>query len=80
MFDGTDGDAAAQAVDRLLEALRGEPFATAEGGSFQCSFSAGIAERAAPDEQLDSLVRRADAALYRAKAAGRNQVVVAGAT
>jgi diguanylate cyclase (GGDEF)-like protein len=52
----------------IAEAPPGRPSVTA---------SLGVAERA-PSEELDSLVRRADAALYRAKAEGRNRVSAAG--
>ncbi len=37
-----------------------------------CSCSIGISERRADDEGLDSMLRRADAALYQAKRSGRN--------
>jgi len=40
------------------------------------TLSAGLAERAG-DEDLESLLRRADQALYQAKQAGRNQIVSA---
>jgi diguanylate cyclase (GGDEF)-like protein len=76
-FDGWDADHAAVAVGDLLDALGAETFAAADGGQFRCSFSAGIAELEVPGERLDRLLRRADAALYRAKAAGRRQVAVA---
>jgi PleD family two-component response regulator len=37
-----------------------------------CSCSIGISERRPDDEGLDSMLRRADAALYQAKRSGRN--------
>jgi diguanylate cyclase (GGDEF)-like protein/PAS domain S-box-containing protein len=45
-------------------------------GPLTVSFSAGVAQLSAGDAP-DDLLRRADAALYRAKQAGRDQVVVA---
>jgi diguanylate cyclase (GGDEF)-like protein len=42
----------------------------------QVTVSIGVAEVHAPLESADQVMRRADAALYRAKAAGRNRVVV----
>ncbi len=76
-FDDCDAGTAASFMEDLLGALAAETFATPEGGRFHCSFSAGVAELAEPGEHLDGLIRRADDALYRAKAAGRRQVVVA---
>lgn len=38
----------------------------------RCSCSIGISERRPDDEALDSMLRRADAALYQAKRSGRN--------
>jgi diguanylate cyclase (GGDEF)-like protein len=42
-----------------------------------CTISIGIASQAAGDESLDSVLARADAALYRAKESGRNRVEIA---
>ena len=47
--------------------------------SFQVSFSAGIAAYPTHGETIQTLYRRADLALYRAKSAGRNQVISAEA-
>jgi diguanylate cyclase (GGDEF)-like protein len=41
------------------------------------TFSAGVAACGAADSSLDALMRRADDALYRAKAGGRNQTMAA---
>lgn len=48
----------------------------AEGGSFHATFSAGVAE-ARGHADADSLLLAADAALYKAKHAGRNRVIAA---
>jgi diguanylate cyclase (GGDEF)-like protein len=42
-----------------------------------CTISIGIASQQAPGESLDSLLSRADAALYRAKANGRDRAEIA---
>lgn len=44
---------------------------------FLLEYSAGLAARGTNDQSLDDLLRRADAALYEAKRAGRGQVVLA---
>lgn len=44
---------------------------------FLLEYSAGLAARGPKDQTLDDLLRRADAALYEAKRAGRGQVVLA---
>ncbi len=62
-------------IDKLRQAFARLPFTAADGQSFSCTFSAGIATG------LDSLmpdvvIERADQALYQAKSNGRNQVVL----
>jgi diguanylate cyclase (GGDEF)-like protein/PAS domain S-box-containing protein len=47
-----------------------------EGHLLQTTVSAGLASFPGDGASLDELVRKADAALYQAKAAGRNRVVV----
>ncbi len=46
----------------------------ADGTGLPLTVSAGVAE-AAPGEALDDLLKRVDAAMYEAKASGRNRVV-----
>lgn len=69
-----------QALERLnqvLQLVRQEVFSPDLIQSLQLTFSAGVAE--APEDGLDlnSLYRSADAAMYRAKAAGRNRILLA---
>jgi len=61
-------------AERLRQSIKGEPFAT-DAGPLRITVSIGVAEATDPDT-LDTLIERADAALYKAKAAGRNCVVV----
>jgi len=49
----------------------------AEGVPVQCTFSAGIAMFHGAEDTIEAALRRADAALYKAKAAGRNCVIAA---
>ncbi len=66
---------AASVLNQLRAAVTGAP-APAGSGAVTCSFSAGVDEVRAGDT-LASVMARADAALYTAKAMGRNCVVIA---
>jgi diguanylate cyclase (GGDEF)-like protein len=67
---------AALRLERVLATWRTVDFDGA-GGNFRCTFSAGVAAWRGVDESLEQLLRRADAALYAAKAAGRAGVHLA---
>jgi GGDEF domain-containing protein len=80
------GDQALQLLSRLLrEELRTGDLAvrqclrlqSAQDLDFPLEYSAGLAAMGQQDRTLDSLLRRADEALYEAKRAGRGQVVLA---
>ena len=64
-----DGVAALDVADRLRAAV----CALERAGARPCTISIGVAA-AMPGEPFEHLVRRADAALFRAKQAGRNRV------
>ena len=64
-------------VAEKLRRLAAEPIETA-AGPIQISLSIG-ATLASPTETADEVLARADSAMYRAKAAGRNRVVSAAA-
>lgn len=68
-------DAPPGAVQRFAQRVR-EDFASVAGNR-AITLSAGIAF-AAPDEPLGEALRRADAALYTAKQAGRDRIAIAG--
>ena len=71
----TDLKAAMTVADRLRQAVAGEPFFIHTTGDRRpITISAGVAV-AQPGDTVDTLLQRADDALYRAKNAGRNQVV-----
>ena len=64
---------AAQRLGTLLTVFRALQF-DGNGGRFGCSFSAGVADWRGGNETMEALLRRADGALYEAKAAGRATV------
>ena len=64
-------------IDRLRMTIEETPLKL-DSGDLQICFSAGVAELSADDDQV-TIVKRADAALYAAKHAGRNRVLVARA-
>jgi diguanylate cyclase (GGDEF)-like protein len=68
----TDAQRAAEVAERIREKLSGEP---TRGGGVTVSF--GIAEFRPQGDTGESLISRADAALYQAKHEGRDRVMVA---
>ena len=70
-----DEASARAAAERLRAAVHATPFDTS-AGALPITFSAGIACHRT-GESLDEMLKRADEALYRAKAAGRDCVEVA---
>src|SRR6202035_1501642 len=68
--------AAATVAERLRNSVAGEPFLIHTVGERRpITISAGVAV-ARMGDTVDSLLRRADDALYQAKNSGRNRVVV----
>lgn len=74
----TDAQIAAELIEVIREVFMQTQFQSDARELFQVSFSAGITSVRNQDKQLDDLLARADAALYRAKRLGRNQVVIDG--
>lgn len=77
VFNGATFDQAQQAVERVLAAFRDVDFKDEDGNPFRCTFSAGLSALA-PD--VHRALGEADAALYQAKTAGRNRVMLAQMT
>lgn len=73
---GCDLDRGRELAETLREAIAAHPFVYV-GETIAVSASFGLAEFGRPERDLAGLVRRADEALYEAKAGGRNRVRVA---
>ncbi len=74
----TTAQAAASRIERLRERIAAQPVAhgTQGGQRIAVTVSGGVAPWREGDRTLEAALRRADAALYRAKASGRNRVLV----
>ena len=70
----TDADGAACAAEAIRLAVAGQPIAQ-DGGEHRLTLSLGVT-RHPPGASLDATIAAADAALYSAKAAGRDRVMV----
>ncbi len=72
----TDADAAAAVAEKLRRMVAGAPVHLPDGETICVTLSAGVAGGMGDVLRPDALVRDADAALYSAKALGRDQVYV----
>jgi len=63
-------------ADRIHKTLNDLPLVLPDGKSLPFTVSIGIAECSTPGDSLEALVQQADDALYKAKAAGRDQTVL----
>jgi len=78
----SDADTAIAAIvaERIRQRIEGEPFAIHRGvRQIEVTVSVGVATLQGGDRSGETIIARADAALYRAKAEGRNRVVAAAA-
>ena len=73
----TDDQGARLAAERVRRAIAQRPFETS-AGPLKVTLSLGVVALDDGPARLSSLLRQADAALYTAKSAGRNRVVVEG--
>lgn len=72
LLPGADADSAHRTCERMRQAIEQFPWATLAPG-LAVTVSIGLACRSG-ETQLETLIKRADEALYRAKHAGRNRV------
>jgi diguanylate cyclase (GGDEF)-like protein len=73
LFNAADSQEALKAVERLRAEIAGKPFVQ-DGNNIAVTVSIGLATRQDTDANVEDVLRRADRALYRAKAEGRNCV------
>jgi two-component system cell cycle response regulator len=73
----TDAGVASIVAERIRNRVAGEPFAIHKGArAIDVTVSIGMAQRLGGDTDADTILKRADQALYRAKRDGRNRVVL----
>lgn len=72
----TPPDQARETAERLRAAVDTSPIALAQGLPLHFTISVGVASLSSPSDNLDTLLSRADEALYAAKDSGRNRVSV----
>ena len=73
LLPGCTEDAAAAVAQRLCQSIS-EQTVNVNGASVRYTVSVGVATMDAAVDGVDALIERADLAMYRAKAAGRNRV------
>ena len=78
LMPGADADTAAAVSERIRQAVGEAAFAVA-GEQLTVTVSAGVAVAAGAFEPRETLLKRADAALYEAKRGGRNRIGMAEA-
>ncbi len=74
LLPDTDLQTAAHIARRFIDALAAEPIGIGTQ-SIHLTATVGVVERRPEETALESLVQRADAAMYQGKRAGRNRVV-----
>jgi len=77
VMPSTDGAAALAAAERMRSSFADQPMPIG-GGDITITVSVGVAVLDARDQQYSHLLRRADRAMYAAKTAGRNKVMLDG--
>lgn len=73
MFAGQEQGKIVAAVERIVRAMNASPFSF-EGELVQGTLSAGVASFPRDGEDLRSIVKKADLAMYRSKRLGKNRV------
>jgi diguanylate cyclase len=77
LYSGHEKHQIQPAVQRIVQAMASSPFSF-EGHLICSTLSAGVASYPADGNDLRSVVKRADEAMYRSKRLGKNRVTVSG--
>lgn len=80
LFPETSRDEAYDIVERLRQAIAAKEISQEHAPHFHFTASIGIASFIKTDSNIDSLLSRADKALYEAKSMGRNRIAEAPAS
>ena len=76
VLPATDQAHAAEVLQRALAAIRNLRLAVSGGHVICCTASAGLAQSGEGSTRCEEIVARADVAMYRAKVAGKDRVVL----
>jgi two-component system cell cycle response regulator len=79
VLPGTDLQTAERVADRIRKMVAGKSFLAAPGCHLPITASVGVSSLMPFEDSAESLLKRADQALYKAKRDGRNRVVSAAA-
>lgn len=74
LLPGIDLESALQVADRIRRKIAESPVLENEGGDIHITVSIGVASLLSGKESADTLISKADEALYASKQAGRNKV------
>jgi diguanylate cyclase (GGDEF)-like protein len=80
IIEDADETHVSTAVERMRDAVESSSITLTDGSPYHFTVSIGVSMRIADDKSFDTMLRRADQALYAAKAAGRNRVEIAHGT
>ncbi|WKB52400.1 GGDEF domain-containing protein [Eleftheria terrae] len=77
LLPGADGEQGSAEAERLRAAIEAHRFERSDGGRLELTASIGVAAQPGEEAHWETLLARADQALYQAKAGGRNRCALA---
>jgi len=75
----TTGEAAQTIAERVRQAVAEAPFDLPDGRTLDVTVSVGVSSLLGLGDTLEAFIKRADEAVYEAKQAGRNRVILRAA-